>query len=479
MNAGERELQWMKEAYPEVVSKSCEDNWMSYVKNGSQADEKLFKDWESFVPGSLAPCHLVVAAIQCMRNKGYQVEAAEQLIDIGLKMARDRDGAALQVISAQIFRHLNRASKNEHSSYWNFKNYTTWEDVIANCEFPDMAAAPADRAALKEQIRAGWYGQLIGGALGTQIEGYCTDNIYKVFGEVTGYLRPPETYNDDITYEIAFLDAFSKQGYQITPDDIAYKWLELIADGYSAEEVALRNLRNGMFPPESGIHNNYYSDWIGAQMRTPIHGMAAPGNPGLAAKLAAMDSCISHSNNGIIGGVFNAILVSLAFVVKDMKQLVMDAIACLPKDSEFHQVVADTLVQCQEHSNWREAWKACEIKFQDYNWIHAYPNAAAEIIALWFGENDFDRTAMIITMAGLDVDCNAGPVLNVLGVAYGLDAIAEKWITPLGSEIQTIMRKYRKIQIDELVDWTFSSIQKALDNDTVNNIKKNDEVKLI
>jgi len=367
----------------------------------------------------------------------------------------------LQVISARIYRHLNEATRNEESPYWQYKNYTTWEEAVEGCSFPDIEEYEIDDDTFRNQIRAGWYGQLIGGALGTQIEGYCTDNIYKVYGEVTDYIREPETYNDDITYEIAFLDAFSEKGYQITPDDIAYKWLELVADGYSAEEVALRNLRNGIFPPESGIQNNYYSDWIGAQMRTPIHGMVAPGNPRMAATLAAMDSCVSHSNNGLIGGIFNAILVSLAFVDRDMKQLAINTVACLPKDSEFFQVVKFALCQCEKYQNWRDAWRECEKKFEDYNWVHVYPNAAAEIIALWFGENDFDKTAMIITMAGQDVDCTAGPVLNAVGVAYGMDVIADKWVAPLGTEIRTIMRKYKTFQFEKLVDWTVESILKA------------------
>ena len=244
------------------------------------------------------------------------------------------------------------------------------------------------------------------------------------------------------------------------PDDIAYRWLELVADGYSAEEIALRNLRNGIFPPESGKCGNYYSDWIGAQMRTPIHGMAAPADPALA----AMDSCISHSNSGMIGGVFNAIMVSMAFVIKDMRQLVTGAIECLPRDSEFYQTVCYALEQCRAHEVWREAWRACEEQFREYNWVHTYPNAAAEVVALWFGENDFDKTAMIITMTGLDADCNAGPVLNIMGSAFGMNAISDKWIKPLGTEIKTIMRKYKQFSFDYLVDWTVESILCARKN---------------
>lgn len=88
-----------------------------------------------------------------------------------------------------------------------------------------------------------------------------------------------------ITYEIAYLDGFIEKGYDITPADVAYKWLELISDGYSAEKTAIENLRRGLLPPESGTTNNYFYDWIGAQMRTPLHGMLAPGNPKLAVSL--------------------------------------------------------------------------------------------------------------------------------------------------------------------------------------------------
>lgn len=463
MNAGERELRWIQAALPQKAEESCEENWMSYLENGIASDKKLFRDWNSFVPGSLAPCHLIVAAIQCMRNKGYDVTEAEKYIDAGLKAEAEQDGAAIQVISAKIYQLLNTAPKDPASDYWKYKEYKTWEEVEAVCTFPEAKPVDVFSVDFAERIRAGWLSQLIGGALGTQIEGYLTENIRKVFGEVREYLRAPETYNDDITYEIAFLDAFRKEGYEITSEHIADRWLELISDGYSAEEVALRNLRCGIRPPESGRFLNYYSDWIGAQMRTAIHGMVAPGNAKLAAKLAALDSVVSHSNSGLIGGIFNAVLVSLAFVEKDMKEVVKKAISCLPKDSEYCAIANFALKQCEAAASWEEAWQKCEDRLiKDYNWIHCYPNLAAEIVALWFGGNDFDETACIITMCGQDADCTAGPVLNVLGVAYGMEQIAEKWLSPLGGEVLTMMRKYRRFSVEELVGWTVESVRDAV-----------------
>lgn len=463
MHAGQRELSWMKAALPQKVEENCEENWMSYLENGIASDKKLFSDWNSFVPGSLSPCHLIVAAIQCMRNKGYDVTEAEKYIDAGLKAEEEKNGAEIQRISAKIYHLLNTAPKDLSSPYWSYRDYKTWDEIEENCSFPEKKEVEVFSDAFAMRIRAGWLSQLIGGAIGTQVEGYLTENIRKVFGEIRDYLRAPETYNDDITYEIAFLDAFRKEGYAITSEHIADKWLELISDGYSAEEVALRNLRCGIRPPESGRFLNYYSDWIGAQMRTAIHGMVAPGDARLAAKLAALDSMVSHSNNGILGGIFNAVLVSLAFVERDMKEVVKQTIACLPKDSEYYAMACFALECCQNSATWEEAWQKCEDRFiAEYNWIHAYPNMAAEVVALWFGEQDFDETAHIITMCGQDADCTAGPVLNVLGVAYGMAQIKEKWLEPLGSEVLTMMRKYRRFTIDELIAWTVESVRDAL-----------------
>ena len=63
---------------------------------------------------------------------------------------------------------------------------------------------------------------------------------------MTGYLREPNTYNDDITFELAFLDAFSEKGYEVTAEDIALRWVGFIPCGWSAEELAIRNIKSGI-----------------------------------------------------------------------------------------------------------------------------------------------------------------------------------------------------------------------------------------
>lgn len=90
---------------------------------------------------------------------------------------------------------------------------------------------------------------------------------------------------------------------------------------------------------------------------------------------------------------------------------------------------------------------------QRYNWIHAYPNAAAEVVALWFGEGDFDETMHISAMQGYDVDCNAAQIASVVAIASRKNVPAA-WRDPIGDELITYMRKIKKVSIRALAKKT-------------------------
>ena len=121
MKAWEYERKWIENAVPPDVDQSCEQDWLEYLKAGIASDEKLFKDWYSEVPGSKAPCHLVVAAIQSMYNRGYDVTEAEKYIEAGLQAEKQKDGSAIQQITSKIYYLLNTAKKDENCEYWKYK----------------------------------------------------------------------------------------------------------------------------------------------------------------------------------------------------------------------------------------------------------------------------------------------------------------------------------------------------------------------
>ena len=94
--AWEYERDWIENAVPPTVEQSCEQSWLEYLEAGKTSDKKLFTDWFSVVPGSKAPCHLVVAAIQSMDNRGYNVTEAEKYIEAGLQAEKEKDGAPME-----------------------------------------------------------------------------------------------------------------------------------------------------------------------------------------------------------------------------------------------------------------------------------------------------------------------------------------------------------------------------------------------
>jgi ADP-ribosylglycohydrolase len=462
MQAWERVRQITDTAVPKLLTEE-EQTWDAAgdVETGEDVHCKML--WYSHVPGSFAPESIMIAAVQSMENMGYTVVGADELITRGLKALEENDMIVLHQVSAELWRRIHSAEKNEKASSWRFQTIASFEEYKSEVAFSSYAYSET-KELFRERLYAGWLAQIIGGAMGTAIEGYTTDAIRASFGEVTGYVRKPNTYNDDITYELAFLKAYEEKADAVSAADIALQWIGLVPMGWSAEEVALRNIRYGIFPPLSGAFCNPFREWIGAQMRGAVCGMVAPGDPEKAARLAWLDGSVSHSNNGIIGEVFNAILVSLSFVQQDMREILRETISMLPAKSEYYSVVNAAYQSALCHDNWEDAWRVCEASLKEYNWIHAYPNAAAEVIALYYGNGDFDETMHIIAMAGQDVDCNAAQIMTAIGILLGAEGIPEKWRAPIGDELDTYVRGMKKMSITALADWTLRCAASAAEH---------------
>jgi len=155
-------------------------------------------------------------------------------------------------------------------------------------------------------------------------------------------------------------------------------------------------------------------------------------------------------------------MISLAYICDDVKEIVKLTIDSIPKDSEYYSVVKFAYEQCLKYDDWHDALHECEQKYIKYNWIHAYPNICCEIIALMYGENDYEKTLKIITMCGVDVDCNAGMIMPIIAIQKGMNIIPKRLIHEAFSTLVTYMRGYEKITLDELVDETILSIAKAI-----------------
>lgn len=448
MKAWQEELSVRRSAIP-LDRRLHPSTWGDHAAGTPTQDEMMFMLWESIVPGSGAPECCYREAAQSMENQGFDESEAVSLIPEGLRLAQAREASELRVVTARYLDRLWAARREESSPYMEFARPASWSEVLGL--LPESAGRKETANRADERTLGGWMGQLAGGAFGTAIEGYTGRRIAEVYGEVRSYVTAPETMNDDVVYELALLDAFEQHGRDLTSADIAEEWLRQIPFGWSAEWIALQNLRVGLMPPESGSYRNPYSDWIGVQMRGMICGMLAPGDPLEAARLAHLDGVVSHSRNGVYGGMYAAALTALAYVRDDPADIVVEASAYVPRGTEYAHVLQECigLVAGERDASAALAW--ADERFEQYNWIHAYPNVASDIIALWYGGADMTESFALLARFGLDVDCNAGLVGTVLGVMHGVPA---SWSGPIGDVLETYIAGKEHISIQALAERT-------------------------
>jgi ADP-ribosylglycohydrolase len=397
----------------------------------------------------------MAGALQSWESKGYILAPYQDLLMSGLQALEAGDYEQLYRIDMRLRAIMQAAKSNPAHPSQKTLRYKNWDVFDRDTAWPPDTGVDVAGADFADQTRAAWLGQLVGAAAGTALEGYTAKNIAAVFGPIRDYVREPNTYNDDITFELAFLEAYCEKGSAVTGADIAECWTGMIPMGWSAEGVALDNVRSGILPPLSGSLNNPFDEWIGGQMRGTICGMVAPGRAREAARLAYLDAEISAAGNGILGEVFNAVLAARAYTLSDTRELLASTIGLFSTRTEYGAVLAFALEACRSASDWQTAWAKCDDKYVEYNWIHVYPNAAAQVVGLWFGDGDFDRTLEIVCGIGHDVDCNAAQILCVIGIQKRSSIIAERWYAPLiRNEIVTYMRRPAKISFEDLVAQT-------------------------
>lgn len=341
-----------------------------------------------------------------------------------------------------------------------------------------------------DRILGSWIGRVAGDFVGAPVEFRPYSIIKEKYGNITYFPEPIDLnyVNDDEMYEICALIALEKRGINLTAKDIAQEWLNLLYKlNFTAEEIALKNLRAGIRPPESGTHNNFYYDAIGAQMRADIWGQIAPGCPEIAKKYSELDGSISHTGIGIEGEVFIAVLLAQAFFENNIRTNIEIALKFIPKAKEslYTQMVRKALEiyelypdDCRKSREvlinyWDQIKKnklsstgvkgslsesilnrKRKIFLKRFSGVHVLPNIGIIILSLLYGDQDKEdplgKSICTAAMMGLDTDCNCGNIGAIIGAQIGAEEIPSKWKDPLKDTFSTYVKGYEKWKITEL-----------------------------
>ena len=334
------------------------------------------------------------------------------------------------------------------------------------------------------RVYGAWLGRCVGCVLGKPVEGWPRDRIegYLKLSDSypLGYYIPevvpaPEGYtlhpsypgamrgkiagmprDDDLDYTILGLHVLEEYGFGFTATDVAGEWLTHLPYNlvYTAERVAYKNLINGLKPTETATYRNPYREWIGAQIRADIFGYVAPGKPEYAAELAFMDASLSHVKNGIYGEMLVAAMISAAFVIDDVEEIINVGLNEIPQGSRLAQAVRDLVEWSKEYPDWGSCWDRVMVDYGGYSWVHTINNTLFILLGLLYGEGDLGKTVSISVMCGFDTDCTGASVGSIMGTMLGARALEPRWVEPLQDRVRSILAGFSESRISELAGRT-------------------------
>lgn len=304
-----------------------------------------------------------------------------------------------------------------------------------------------DKDVLMDKIKGGWAGQAIGCTYGGPTEfkfrGTMIQNYVPVRwgdGRMKNYFLHGQGLYDDLYMDLTFVEVFDRLGLDAPVDSFALSFANAGYILWHANQAARFNILHGVMPPESGHWlNNPHADDLDYQIEADYAGLMSPGMPNSASEVSDMIGHIMNYGDGWYGGVYVGAMYSLAFVLDDIEDVVVEALKTIPQQSRFYQCMNDVIGWYRQYpDDWKQTWFECERKYSEdigcpdgalvpYN-IDAVINSAYIIIGLLYGEGDFFKTIDISTRCGQDSDCNPASAAGILGTMIGYSNIPQMWM---------------------------------------------------
>jgi hypothetical protein len=191
-----------------------------------------------------------------------------------------------------------------------------------------------------DKVLGGWTGKSAGGILGAPIEGYKRFNNI----ELSEKLFETNYPNDDLDLQVLWLDMVKKIGPSIRSTDFGDYWKNHVNFPWNEYGIATRNLKLGVYPPQSGVHNNWYwKESMGCPIRSEIWGMLCPGMPEEAAFYARMDASLDHDDFSVHAEMFLAACEAEAFYLSDPREIIEKVLTLFDPDCTLHRLVVSVL----------------------------------------------------------------------------------------------------------------------------------------
>lgn len=384
--------------------------------------------------------------------------------------------------------------------------------AVALVSFAPAAEQTITRAQLRDKIEGFWFGQLAGNYIGLPFENLYVDEpipdlitrVYSVDddgglrinrGDRRGYIPiVAEMFDgafgdDDTDIEFVTLHGVEQYGLDINEAEIAGLWRRHINRMIWVANRTARDLMDqGLLPPQTGSreHNrNWYQ--IDAQLVNEIWSAFHPGMVNAAVERAEFGARITNDDWGIHPTLAYAAMYSAAFFESDIDRLLDIGFAAVPPHGPFHEGFQDVRRWAAEDKDWRKTRARIHEKYHRYrkdgyeapvSVVSSLNNGLCGLLALIYGEGDFERTVGIAVSAGYDCDNQAATCGGLIGVIHGSSVIPERitrglahpdnperwWATPFNDRYLNFTRDELPIdnRLSNLVDRTLAIAEQAI-----------------
>jgi hypothetical protein len=327
---------------------------------------------------------------------------------------------------------------------------------------------------LKDKIEAAWIGQMIGNIYGLPHEnkyinapgpenwpyGY-TKNIEKL-----------KKYNgafsdDDTDVEYMYLLQMQKFGPEPSYAQLRDAWMYHIRDRvWLANRGALGLMHFGYTPPFTG-NKNLNPHWyqIDPQLINEVWAFTAPGMVNYAASKSEWAARITSDEWGVEPTIHYGAMYSAAFFEKDIRKLISIGLEALPKECRYAATVNEMI---ELHKKFPESWYAARQEMALKYYVNepdmtktiwnANLNGACTILAMLYGEGDFQRTLDLACAMGFDADNQAATLAGLMGVINGMKGLPVNLYLPIEGWKEPFNNNYINITRYDLPDAKISDI---------------------
>jgi len=282
------------------------------------------------------------------------------------------------------------------------------------------------------RILGGWIGKSIGGAVGARFEGY------KGWIEISPREMFPATIppNDDLDLQVLWLHVLEEKGAALTSDDLAQAWIEQCWYPFNEYGTFRRNWRLGIHPPDSGRYDNaFWETGMGCPIRSEIWGYVFPGAPDLAARYAALDGALDHTEQSVGAEQMLAGMAAMAFFIHDVRRLIAMNQHYLPQGATITRLTQAALDAYDRGLTLREARELLLSLEGHPEACDARLNVPFTLLALLYGHNDLQETLLAALRCGYDTDCTLATSGALIGQILGAQGIPEYLRAPIGDEL--------------------------------------------